>query len=590
MRHIKSLGQVIKKLNYIIPKDRRNKAYALVGLVVIGSMLETLGVSAIMPFIEAILMPEALMDKWYIRTVVDSFGIKNTDSIIVLIGMAIIAVYFIKNLYLYALIIIQAIYRSNLQKDLSVKMLSLYMKRDYEYYIGVNTAEIIRSIGTDISGVYNLLDNLFRFLGEAFTAILISVFIIYTDIVMALSIIIIASMCFALLTIGLKKKNKQLGEQKRIYDTARGKSAYQAIMGFKEIKVSHKEKYFVESYRVAYEKQCEAEIKNEYITNLPEKLIEFVCVAALIGVICIRIYTGADMTSFVPKLAVFALAAFRLLPSVSRMTRYMNGIVFNNAFLVSAYNNFYEAEKEIVRTPIVQEDFEDNITFNNNISIKNLSWNYKNSDVKILEDLELAIKKGESIGIIGASGAGKTTLMDVILGLLKPEKGRLTMDGNDIYSIPNNWAKNVSYVPQSVFLLDDSIKRNVAFGIEDANIDEEKIWLALKDAQLYDFVKSLPEGLETQVGERGIKFSGGQRQRVAIARALYNNPEIIILDEATSALDNETEKAVMEAIEILKGKKTLIIVAHRLSTIEECDKVYRIEGGKAVQVFMDETR
>ena len=582
MNQIKSLGQIVKRLDYVVPKNRKLQGYWLVIFIIIGSLLETLGVSAILPFIEAILTPEELLNKSYIHFIAEKLNFSGEDKIIIFIGICIIFVYFIKNIYLYFLVIVQAIYRGKLQKELSTKMLATYMKRDYEYYVNTNTAEIIRSIGTDITGVYNLLDNLFRFLGEAFTALMISVFIMYTDSVMALCIILIAGACFLLLTIGLKRKTKQLGEEKREADAVRGKRAYQAIMGFKEIKVSHTEEHFINLYNEAYEKQRVAEVRNEYIVNIPEKLIEFICIATLLGVICIRISLGIDMTNFIPKLAVFAFAAFRLLPSISRMTRYMNGIVFNNVFLINAYNNFIAIKDDVPMLACKGAESVNEIKFKENVCIENLNWIYQNSSKLILDDLSLEIKRGEAIGIIGASGAGKSTLMDILLGLLKPEQGKVLMDGADVSAHPNSWSNIVAYVPQSVFLLDDTIRNNVAFGIEDEKIEEKRIWEALKEAQLDEFVKGLPDGLDTQVGERGIKFSGGQRQRVAIARALYREPDIIVLDEATSALDNETEKAVMEAIELLHGQKTLIIVAHRLSTIENCDKVYEIVNGKAL--------
>lgn len=581
MKQIQSLREVIKKLGYVLPKNKKNKAYILVVLIIIGSLLETLGVSAILPFIESILSPSELLNKWYVKWMVIITNVSDETSIVIVLGICIIFVYLIKNVYLYSLIIIQTVYRSKVQKELSTKMLATYMKREYEYYVNINTAEIIRGIGTDVTGVYNLLDNIFRFLGEAFTALMISVYILYTDFVMAVCIIAIAGGCFLLLTVGLKGKTKRLGEEKRVCDTIRGKRAYQAIMGFKEIKVMHKEKFFVDTYDDAYEKQRVADVRNEYIANIPEKLIEFVCVATLIGVLCIRISLGVDLTAFVPKLAAFALAAFRLLPSVSRMTRYINGIVFNNAFLISAYNNLRELGDFENELQLYNADANyDAVEFKNSIEIKDVRWNYKNSSKVILDNLNLSINRGESIGIIGASGAGKSTLMDIILGLLRPNQGKILMDGIDVYSISKQWSDMIAYVPQSVFLLDDTIRNNVAFGVTMDKIDDEKVWSALKEAQLEDFVKSLPDKLDTQVGERGIKFSGGQRQRVAIARALYRNPEIIVLDEATSALDNETEKAVMEAIEILKGQKTLIIVAHRLSTIRNCDKVYEVGNGK----------
>lgn len=584
MKYFKSLGGILNKLRYMLTPKQKRLSIVVMVMIILGSFMELLGVSAILPFIEAILTPEQLKKSWYGSAISNIIGVQDTNTITILIGIAIIGVYIIKNIYLYFSLMFQTVYRSKIQKYLSTKMLEAYMQRPYEYFININTSEVIRGIGVDITGVYNLMDNLFRFTGEFLTALLIGVFIIFTDVFMALSILIIAGGCFAVIIIGLKDKTSYLGEQKRLTDTARGNCAYQAIMGFKEIKVTQTTDYFIEAYDEAYEKQRIAEVNNEFIVNIPEKLIEAVCVAVLLGIICLKIAMGSDMTAFIPKLAVFALAAFRLLPSVSRMTRYMNGVIFNNAFLQSAYQNLIEIEQydEVYRKKdkgILGNS--EKISFQDKVEIKNISWNYEGNPRKILSNLSLEIKKGESIGLIGASGAGKTTLADIILGLLQPREGKIFIDGKDIFQYPKQWSRIISYVPQNIFLSDDTIRNNVAFGFPRNLINDEDVWNALREAQLEEYIKSLPEQLNTQVGERGIKFSGGQRQRIAIARALYKKPEIIVLDEATSALDGETEKAVMESIEALQGHKTLIIVAHRLTTIKNCNKIYEIEHGRA---------
>lgn len=589
MKHLNSLAEIFKKLNYMLDKKQKRTGCVVMFMIVVGSFLDMLGVSAILPFIEAILTPENILEKWYVKPIVQIFHPEDMTAITIIIGICIILIYMFKNLYLYASVMIQTIYRSKIQKKLSTRMLRAYLKRPYEYFINVDTADILRGIGIDVIGVYNLLDNLFRFVGELLTAVLVGLFIIKTDAFMAICIIAIGGLCFMLITLGLRRKTRYLGEQKQITDTARNNWALQAIMGFKEIKITQTADHFIDGYEDAYEKQRRAEVKNEYIVNLPEKLIEAMCVTVLLGIICIKIKMGTDMVSFVPKLAVFAVAAFRLLPSISRMTRYMNGVIFNNPFLQSAYENLIEIQQyENADENVSEKENDWNGEFNKELGISHIFWNYSGSDKEILTDLSLTINKGEAIGLIGASGAGKTTLADIILGLLKPKKGTIFVDGIDIYSCPKQWSKIVGYVPQSVFLANDTIRNNVAFGHASDEIDDEKVWNVLREAQLDQFVEGLPDRLDTQVGERGIKFSGGQRQRIAIARALYNEPSIVVLDEATSALDNETEKAVMEAIDSLQGYKTLIIVAHRLTTIRNCDKIYEIRDGKAVLREKDE--
>lgn len=584
MRYVRSLQNIVEKLKYMLTANQKRTSIFVLVMIIAGSFLEMLGVSAVLPFIEAILTPDIVRDKWYIKPFAEMFGITDTTTLTILIGIAIILVYVIKNAYLYFSVMFQTVYRSKIQKYLSTKMLNAYMMWPYEKFININSAEVIRGISVDIYGVYNLMDNLFRFIGEFFTAFLIAAFIVFTDAFMAVCIILMAGACFAIITIGLKDKISYYGEQKRITSTAWSKCYNQAILGFKEIKVTHTTDYFIEAYDDASEKQRVAEVKNEYIVNLPERVIEAGCVAVLMGIICIKMGIGSDMSVLVPKLAVFAVAAFRLLPSVSRMTRYMNGIIFNNAFLQSAYRNLKEIDQYVYEEndrDVSKAESQANISFREKLVIKDITWSYQGNDKEVLSNLSLVIHKGEAIGLMGASGAGKTTLADIILGLLQPKEGSVIMDDTDVYKNLEEWSRIIGYVPQSIFLSDDTIRRNVAFGYSDDVINDEDVWNALEEAQLGNFVRSLPQGLDTQVGERGVKFSGGQRQRVAIARALYKNPDIIVLDEATSALDNETEKAVMEAIDALQGRKTLIIVAHRLSTIKNCDKIYEIIDGKA---------
>ena len=347
--------------------------------------------------------------------------------------------------------------------------------------------------------------------------------------------------------------------------------------------VFNKRDYFRDRYNEAYREKCHIATVSTFANAAPERIIEATCVCGIILIVIARLRSGVDPNTFVPQLAVFAMSAFRILPSIARVTGYTANFMYCRAAVEASYKNLKSAREymKAVNDRCIEDSIESDTDFNDKITVEGIDWTYENNDRQILQNLSLTINKGEAVGIIGESGAGKSTLADILLALYQPKKGKICMDGMDIFEIPNLWCKCVSYVPQTVFILDDTIRANVAFG--DYEADDDRIWKALEKANIAEYVKSLPEGLDTLVGERGIKFSGGQRQRLAIARSLYRNPAILILDEATSALDIDTENAVMEAINALQGSITMIIIAHRLTTIAKCDKIFEVCDGIAVE-------
>ncbi len=344
----------------------------------------------------------------------------------------------------------------------------------------------------------------------------------------------------------------------------------------------------------AYDEVCDQSrrVQRTYsvLSTSPDRIVEGVCISGIIGIVCIRIVNDStNMIEFIPKLATFAMAAFKILPSIGKIANRMAGIIYARPGLLSVYQNmvksnqYSEQMQQYIGNRQINTEQLEKLEFRGNLSINHVFWQYENQKAPVLTDVHLTVHKGESIAFIGASGAGKTTLSDIILGLLHPTVGTVEMDGIDVYSIPIQWAHIVGYVPQSIFLMDDTVRNNIAFGMPAETIEDEYIWNALEKAQMKEFVENLPYGLDTIVGEWGVKLSGGQRQRIAFARALYNKPEILILDEATAALDNETETAVMESIDALQGHITMIIVAHRLTTIRNCDRIYEIKDGVAVE-------
>ena len=579
---MKAIVDICKKLNYILDKKQKRDYFIVMFVAFLGSMWELLGVSAILPFIESIMTPEALDTKWYMKPINELFHPETPLDTMTILGICIIVVYLLKNVYLAFSSYVQSWYSTSVQRDLSIKMTETYLNSSYLFHLGVNSSILIRSITHDVVGVFAVFFYMFRVIAEVFTIAAISIYIICLDPILAISLVLILGTCMLILFFGLKKLVKRFG---RIGQDCEGKMLQylsQAFNGIKEIMVMNRTSYFTASFNKTCSLNAKAGRRNNFFNAIPQYVYEFVCIGGLIGVVVARLHMTDDITAFVTKLAIVAVAAFRLFPSVGRLTTNINAIIYNRPRLDVCYDMLKDIEnQEIFKLKRIANENVKDMEFNKELVIDNITWKYPLGEEPVLKNLSLTVPKGKSIALIGPSGAGKTTLADVILGLLGPQEGNVLLDGEDVYKNLPGWSKVVGYVPQAVYLTDDTIRNNVAFGIFEEDIDEEKVWSALEEAQLASFVRSLPDGINTMVGERGVRLSGGQRQRIAIARALYDDPEIMVLDEATSALDNETETAVMESIDSLHGTKTLIIVAHRLSTIRNCDEIYEINEGKA---------
>lgn len=592
MNNFNAMKRIMQQLNYILSAKQKRRAILVLIVLIIGSGFELIGVTAILPFLQVLLTPDTIMEAEYLQPIVQFFHIDSSNGMLILVGFGIMLVYILKNVYLIFSYFFSYDYSTRVQKELSIKMLHSYMSRPYTFFMNINSGEILRGCNTDITGVYNILSNLFTIISEVLTTILIGIFIIYTEPMTAFAALTLIFCVMIGIILFFKPMMKRMGQKNMKAQALKNKAIYQTVSGVKELYAMQRKELFIEEYDEASEIVRKTQRNYEFVNSSPDRIVEGICLSGLIGIVLIRLLMGVDMVTFVPKLGSFAMAAFKVLPSIGKISNRVTGLVYNVPMLDNVYQNLKEAneyEKKYIvenidRSGKKSEDIE--IKFEDVVSVEHVAWQYEGQQKNVLEDVSIKIHKGESIAFIGTSGSGKTTLSDIILGLLIPSKGSVYVDGTDIYTIPKEWAKIVGYVPQAVFLIDDTIRNNIAFGLKD--IDDELIWHALEQAQLKNFVEELPLGLDTIVGERGVKLSGGQRQRIAIARALYSKPEILILDEATAALDNETEKAVMESVDALQGQITMIIVAHRLTTIRNCDAIYEIKDGKAVLRSKDE--
>ena len=581
------MKDILKKLGYIFDKKQKRSMILLLIAIFLGAAAELVGVSLIMPLIQLISMPEVVEENPVISAVYKALNMQSVTDFFIFLVIVIIIIYFLKNIYMSVMYYAQYSFIYKNQLKCAGRLIDCYLKKPYTYHLDHNTSEMIRNIMLDTDRLFQLILSVLNVASEGLLSLLLMTYLLVSDPIMSLAVALILGVCVGAFRLFTKKKTHSYGLQNQKYDGEMHKSINQALGAVKDIKILHREKYFVNRFVSCGEKKMTALIMNNFFGTVPKYLIETVCVAGIMGVLIYKLKTGTNLNSILPQLAAFAVAAFKLLPSVGKISNYLNGITFLRPSIDLIYHDLKETE-DMVGVEFRDRDTEVGIkSSEKEISIQHLSYRYPNTDEDVLKDVNFKIPLGASIGLIGQSGAGKSTMADIILGILFPKEGYVRYGRINVHENPLRWSKKLAYIPQAIYLADETIRRNVAFGIDDDEIDEDKVWAALEEAQLSEFVRSLPEGLDTEVGERGVRLSGGQRQRIGIARALYGNPEILVLDEATSALDNETEKAVMEAIDRLHGKKTLIIIAHRLTTIKNCEYVFKVEDGRVVPAEVD---
>lgn len=577
------LVRIIKKFNQLLDGYQKKRIKWLILLMLIGAGLEILGVSMMYPLMSVIMQPDVMNESKLIFDFCNYFNITSQKELALVCIFGMIALFIMKDLFLIGQYYIQYQFVYNNRFLLQKRLLKSYMERPYEYFLYIESGEIMRVLQSDVTGSFNLLATLLSFLTETIVAALLVITVLVISPVMTLFLVAILSIAMTVIMKVVKPILQKQGIVAQKSSSQTYKWLLQSINGIKEIKVSQKETYFQTNYEISGRQTITAEKWNSIIQNIPRLLIEMVSICSVLAVVAVMISMGTDIESLVPVLGAFVMAAVKLLPSANRIINASNAMAYSEPALDKLVENMQEALKTREKETDNTEKSGHAFSFEKKIELASVTYAYPNTEKKILEHANMIIPIGKSIGIVGASGAGKTTAVDILLGLLKPEKGKILVDGVDIQDNYKQWLSHIGYIPQMIFMLDDTIRSNIAFGYKEQEDNEENIWKALEEAQLSEFVNSLPEGLDTRIGERGIRLSGGQRQRIGIARALYPNPELLIFDEATSALDNETEAAIMESIEALHGKKTLVIIAHRLTTIEGCDMVYRVSEGSIVR-------
>ena len=555
-----------------------------------GAFLETLGVSVVVPFINALVDPEALLHDQRFKRIFELFSI-NKDNVVLYVCVGIIIVYIVKNLFLVFLLWFTSQYSISINRKLSERIMKAFLDKDYPFFLNADMGQLTFQTTGEPQRVCAFILSFSSLVSELLVMLLICLFVLINDWKMALCVILAGLVCLLINTIIFAKKMKREGEEYQIVGAKKTSTVLTSYQGVKEIMVSKTKDYFLSKYETIGKEYQRLSVRATVASGAPKYFIEIVFIVSVIGAVGIKVLGKGNVSVYISQLAVFALAAIRLMPSLGRIAASFNNMINVSPSISAIYevmNNICTVGSEGERTTIISEIKTDvELSFNHLIEIQHINWSYDGKR-EILQELSLSITKNQCIGIMGASGEGKSTLMDVLLGLLRPQKGSIFCDGKDIFDYPEAWSKLVGYVPQSIFLINDKIRNNVAFGVAEEGIDDNRVWEALSSAQIADDIKMLPQNIYTETGERGVRLSGGQRQRIAIARALYRNPEIIVFDEATSALDNETESAVMESIEKLQGNKTMIIVAHRLTTIRNCDKIYEVINHRVVERSKEE--
>ena len=582
---------MLQKINYIFDKKQKLMFLVLGILIFIGGILETLGVGTMIPVVTVLLTPDKLQStidgNETLTKICAFFNVTNASDLTTFLLVLLMIVFVVKNLFILFQVSVQTKFIAHNRNKMIARVMAEFLNRPYEDYLGADIPTVFRLTDADIPTTFTLLTNLLSLISEAIVSLFIFIFLLFQDTKMTLFIVLVFGILTLVITKIFKPRLNKIGVKNQNYQSRIAKWRIQATYGLKDVKVLNREEFFVRNY---YETgEVGAEIAKTYtvMNNIPRLAIETVFMVSMLSFILVFIKGGGDVTAMITTVATFAVAAVRVLPSVNRINTYLTEISYMQPCLDFVYENLQEGMKndEMLKARKANS-ISEALVLKDKIELNHISFHYPDADKNIFTDAHMVVKKGQSVGIIGPSGAGKSTVVDILLGLLHAQEGEITCDGIDIFKNYESWLSQIGYIPQTIYLIDESIRENIAFGIDADKIDEDRIWEALEEAQLADFVRSLPEGLDAKIGDRGVRISGGQRQRIGIARALYNKPEILVFDEATSALDNETEAAVMDAVNSFHGKKTMVIIAHRLNTIANCDVIYKVDNEKLVETTL----
>lgn len=569
------MHKVLKQLISIIPPNQRGQYLFLVGLMGMSALLEMLGIGLLLPVIKFMQDPNFIRDNGFLSKLLNFIEGSNQQIIFIYMLLVLLIFFISKNIVLFMVARYEFNIISNFHKSLAIKMFSNYLYRPYTFHLEINTASLIRDVTTECANVLNqIMIPLAILMAELMVVAALFVLIVLIDPMVAFLTFILSGIVILTFFKSLRSQMSRVGHEMQVDSGKIVQYAQEGLGAIKEVKILGRELFFEKSFAKNVVKYT-TNVKNIMVAGtIPRLVLDMLVVLIFISVLLVFIKLER-VNDVLPIMMVYAAATFRLLPGINRIMGSLNAIKLGGASLNHVANSCIDDNtyKSGINVDHATEILKESIVF------KDVSFGYQQGGEKVLKDISLQINKGEIIGFIGESGSGKTTLIDILLGLLPPSRGEVLIDGRDVWCNLSSWQRQIGYIPQSIYLTDDTLRRNIALGLFDEDVNEDSIWKSLEVAQLSSFVKKLPNGLDTIIGERGARLSGGQRQRIGIARAMYHNPEILILDEATSALDGDTEERIMKSIYRLRGLKTILIIAHRVSTLKICDRLYVIENG-----------
>ena len=550
----------------------------LLALMLIGMALETLGIGLIVPALALITQNDITLQNPALTPWLARLGDPSRNQLIIVGMLGLVFVAAIKALFLAFLAWRQARFVAWMEEDISRRLFTAYLRQPYVFHLRRNSAELLRNVVTE---TYLLTQTGFisglNLIAETLVLVGISALLLAVEPIGALVVLSTVALAGWGIIQFPRRMILRWGKARQVHEGQRIQSLQEGLGSAKDVILLGREQEFIAQYQVHNAGMAKVGQRQNTLQQLPRLALEFLAVSGLVALVLVMIAQGRPPESLLPSLGLFAAAAFRFLPSVNRVVYAIQSV----RYALPAIDTLH-AELRLLNDVQVPQRGQP-LRFENSLTLEKIGFSYPCADAQVLRDVSLTVPRGSSVGFIGGSGAGKTTLVDVVMGLLTPTSGSVKVDGADIQNSLRGWQDQIGYVPQSIFLTDDTLRRNVAFGLSADQIDEGAVWRAITSAQLDQFVSDLPEGLDTVVGERGVRLSGGQRQRIGIARALYHEPSVLVLDEATSSLDTETERGVMDAVRALQEDKTVLIVAHRFSTVEHCDRLFRLEGGQIVE-------